>query len=195
MLAPQSDVIKPTESTNQQTGDSKPTNENSSTDSQSEKKKSLPPKTEVDHFYRALMDDFKTETGIEPNDDIQVDDYSELEETRDFSKTEELFEADLVAVENSIVTGKTFSIIGPVYGHILFIQSKTYFTVGSDENENEIHDTEALRLDEPEPQPEVEPEVVEENNENSILELSAVEEQLSDLRKSFFCRLTHIMKL
>ena len=67
--------------------------------------------------------------------------------------------------------------------------------VGSDENENEIHDTEALRLDEPEAQPEVEPEVVEENNENSILELSAVEEQLSDLRKSFFLRLTHIMKL
>ena len=118
MLAPQSDVIKPTESTNQQTGDSKPTNENSSTDSQSEKKKSLPPKTEVDHFYRALMDDFKTETGIEPNEDIQVDDYSELEETRDFSKTEELFEADLVAVENSIVTGKHFSIIGPVYCHV-----------------------------------------------------------------------------
>ena len=42
-----------------------------------------------------------------------------------------------------------------------------------------------MRLDEPEveTQPEVEPEV--ENNENSILELSAVEEQLSDLRKSF----------
>ena len=57
--------------------------------------------------------------------------------------------------------------------------------VGSDENENEIHESEALRLDEPEveTQPEIEPEV--ENNENSILELSAVEEQLSDLRKSF----------
>ena len=70
---------------------------------------------------------------------------------------------------------------------------KTYCLVGSDENENEIHDTEALRLDEPEAQPEVEPEVVEENNENSILELSAVEEQLSDLRKSFFCNLAHII--
>ena len=112
MLAPQSDVIKPADLVNQQTGDSKSTNENQpSNDNQSEKKKSLPPKTEVDHFYRALMDDFKTETGIEPNEDIQVDDYSELEETRDFSKTEELFEADLVAVENSIVTGKIFSII------------------------------------------------------------------------------------
>ena len=125
MLAPQSDVIKPTESTNQQTGDSKPTNENPSTDSQSEKKKSLPPKTEVDHFYRALMDDFKTETGIEPNEDIQVDDYSELEETRDFSKTEELFEADLVAVENSIVTGKNFSIIGPIVLDHYFVTSET----------------------------------------------------------------------
>ena len=40
-------------------------------------------------------------------------------------------------------------------------------------------------MDEPEIPPEVEPEVVEENNENSILELSAVEEQLSDLRKRF----------
>jgi len=42
-------------------------------------------------------------------------------------------------------------------------------------------------LDEPEveTQLEIEPEVVEENNENSILELSAVEEQLSDLRKIF----------
>lgn len=49
------------------------------------------------------MDDFKTETGIEPNEEIQLDD--SIEETRDFSKTEELFEADLVAVENSIVTG------------------------------------------------------------------------------------------
>ena len=125
MLAPQSDVIKPAESTNQQTGDSKPTNENPSTDSQSEKKKSLPPKTEVDHFYRALMDDFKTETGIEPNEDIQVDDYSELEETRDFSKTEELFEADLVAVENSIVTGKNFSIIGPVVLDHYFVTYET----------------------------------------------------------------------
>lgn len=57
------------------------------------------------------MDDFKTETGIEPNEEIQLDDYSESEETRDFSKTEELFEADLVAVENSIVTGMNVSVI------------------------------------------------------------------------------------
>ena len=57
------------------------------------------------------MDDFKTETGIEPNEEIQLDDYSESEETRDFSKTEELFEADLVAVENSIVTGMNISVI------------------------------------------------------------------------------------
>ena len=57
------------------------------------------------------MDDFKTETGIEPNEEIQLEDYSESEETRDFSKTEELFEADLVAVENSIVTGMNVSVI------------------------------------------------------------------------------------
>ena len=100
LLAPQSDIIKPSD---QPTVESKPTNENPPTENQSEKKKSLPPKTEVDHFYRALMDDFKTETGIEPNEEIQLDD--SIEETRDFSKTEELFEADLVAVENSIVTG------------------------------------------------------------------------------------------
>ena len=100
MLAPQSDIIKPSD---QPTVESKPTNDNPPTENQSEKKKSLPPKTEVDHFYRALMDDFKTETGIEPNEEIQLDD--SIEETRDFSKTEELFEADLVAVENSIVTG------------------------------------------------------------------------------------------
>ena len=98
LLAPQSEIIKPADS-----GDSEPTNEIPPTESKSEKKKSLPPKTEVDHFYRALMDDFKTETGIEPNEEIQLDD--SIEETRDFSKTEELFEADLVAVENSIVTG------------------------------------------------------------------------------------------
>jgi len=164
LLAPQSDIIKPSD---QPPAESKPTNENPPTDSQSEKKKSLPPKTEVDHFYRALMDDFKTETGIEPNEEIQLDD--SIEETRDFSKTEELFEADLVAVENSIVT------------------------VGSDENENEIHESEALRLDEPEveTQLEIEPEVVEENNENSILELSAVEEQLSDLSDDSFLDATH----
>ena len=67
--------------------------------------------------------------------------------------------------------------------------------VGSDENENEIHESEALRLDEPEvgTQLEIEPEVVEENNENSILELSAVEEQLSDLRKIFLFFLHEII--
>ena len=76
-----------------------------------DKKKSLPPKTEVDHFYRALMDDFKTETGIEPiESELEIQDFSELEETRDLSKTEELFEADLVAVENSIVTGRDYKL-------------------------------------------------------------------------------------
>ena len=67
-------------------------------DDQILKKKTLNrPKTEVDEFYRALMDDIGPSASELPDDNLESD----------LSKTEELFEADLIAVENSLVKGQS----------------------------------------------------------------------------------------
>ena len=89
----------------------------------------------MDEFYKALM------TDVGESGDMIIDD-------ADLSKTEELFEADMVAVENSI---------------------------------NEPRNSTLLATEPEQP-------VVELDNsdiDNSILELSALEEQLSDLRNWF----------
>ena len=66
------------------------------------KKKTLNrPKTEVDEFYRALMDDIGPSASELPDDNLESD----------LSKTEELFEADLIAVENSLVQGQFFGVM------------------------------------------------------------------------------------
>ena len=68
-------------------------NENPKTLARS-RSKSLPKrKTEVDEFYRALMSE------VGPASEAEL---VEGHATPDLSKTEELFEADLVAMENSI---------------------------------------------------------------------------------------------
>ena len=96
--------------------------------------KSIPKrKTEVDEFYKALMSD------------MGESDLIEDDQPSDLSKTEELFEADLVAVENSINEPRNSTLI------------ETPEIIETADNEENI------------------------DAQNSILELSALEEQLSDL--------------